>query len=133
MSSSFDRSLKLWEIPEGIVQVSHDARILSVAFSRSGKFVATGARDKLLKIWDSNTGEELNTCQGHNRFVFALSSSLALFCLRIYFFFVLMLYLAIFSECVGPPTNNTSARRVEIPLSEFGENKIDDATLHTLA
>ncbi|CDO73623.1 hypothetical protein BN946_scf185014.g93, partial [Trametes cinnabarina] len=40
--------------------------------NRSGAYVATGARDKTIKIWDTQTGQLLRTLQGHDNWVRSL-------------------------------------------------------------
>lgn len=45
------RTVKVWEVSEFIEYIGHDARILTVAFSPDGKYLATGSRDKTIKIW----------------------------------------------------------------------------------
>jgi len=39
----------------------HSSAILSVAISRNGKTVATGSADKIAKIWNVSTGEEIQS------------------------------------------------------------------------
>ena len=83
ISCSFDRTVKFWN--SKTYSVSHqDARILSVAFSPGGKYVATGARDKRIKITETRSGQEIDTFIGHNRFffstkIFFLKSNIHLF------------------------------------------------------
>lgn len=72
ISCSFDRSVKVWEVREKVENVGHEARILSVSFSPDGKFVATGSRDKTLKIWDTLKGTELHHLKGHTSNVFGV-------------------------------------------------------------
>jgi len=43
----------------------HTATVQSVAFSPDGKRMVTGSGDRLAKVWDSATGQELLTLQGH--------------------------------------------------------------------
>ncbi|OSD08495.1 dynein regulator [Trametes coccinea BRFM310] len=40
--------------------------------NRPGAYVATGARDKTIKIWDTQTGQLLRTLQGHDNWVRSL-------------------------------------------------------------
>ena len=39
----------------------HTAGVNSVAFSSDGQRIVSGSRDKTLKIWDANSGQELQT------------------------------------------------------------------------
>lgn len=45
------RTVKVWEVSDFIQYIGHEARILTVAFSPDGKYLATGSRDKTIKIW----------------------------------------------------------------------------------
>jgi WD40 repeat protein len=38
----------------------HSEDVNSVAYSPDGKHIVTGSRDKTVKIWDSQTGEEVS-------------------------------------------------------------------------
>ena len=40
--------------------------MLSIAFSRDGREVATGSADKAVKRWDVSTGRETETLNGHD-------------------------------------------------------------------
>eukprot|EP01126_Amoeba_proteus_P063731 TRINITY_DN8813_c0_g1_i1.p1 TRINITY_DN8813_c0_g1~~TRINITY_DN8813_c0_g1_i1.p1 ORF type:complete len:226 (+),score=24.85 TRINITY_DN8813_c0_g1_i1:159-836(+) len=72
ISASFDRTVKIWEISEEMIVNAHEARILSTAFSPDGKLLATGSRDKTIKIWDTETGKKVNLFHGHISNVFGL-------------------------------------------------------------
>ena len=37
----------------------HSDAVYSVAFSREGKYIVSGSKDKLIKIWDTATGAEV--------------------------------------------------------------------------
>ena len=39
----------------------HSGIVFSVAFSRDGNRVVSGSRDKLVKIWDTETGTEVSS------------------------------------------------------------------------
>ena len=43
----------------------HTDKVITVAWSRDGKHVATGSYDKTAKIWDATTGKLLHTLSGH--------------------------------------------------------------------
>jgi serine/threonine protein kinase len=44
----------------------HSNSVMSVAISQDGKMLASGSRDKTIKLWDLETGEEIRTLRGHN-------------------------------------------------------------------
>jgi WD40 repeat protein len=50
---------------ETVVQTGHYAGVTSVAFSRDGRFVATGSADKTVKLWETATGREIRSFMGH--------------------------------------------------------------------
>lgn len=50
---------------ETVVQKGHSAAVKCIAVSHDGKYVATGSRDKTLKIWDLQSGFEIRTFVGH--------------------------------------------------------------------
>lgn len=51
---------------------SSDLYIRSVCFSPDGKFLATGAEDKLIRIWDLSTKRIVMTLQGHEQDIYSL-------------------------------------------------------------
>ena len=44
--------------------VGHSRMVLSVAFSPNGDRVVSGSIDKLVKIWDTETGAEVSSFVG---------------------------------------------------------------------
>jgi len=63
------------EPPRLVVQTGHVYSVTSVAFSPSGKTVASGSGDKTIKLWDVGTGRELRTLRGHRRGVNSVAFS----------------------------------------------------------
>ena len=63
--------VRIWDVhgtpakPLATIQGHKDA-ILSVAFSPDGSTIATGSYDKLVKLWDAATGQELRTLKEHS-------------------------------------------------------------------
>lgn len=56
LSGSWDGSLRLWDIKKGVTSrrfVSHTKDVLAVAFSPDNRQIASGGRDKALKIWNT--------------------------------------------------------------------------------
>src|SRR5262249_40616181 len=49
----------------GTVRLRHKEWLAAVAFSPSGKLVATGAEGGIIRLWDPSTGKELRPIEGH--------------------------------------------------------------------
>lgn len=47
----------------------HRDAVLSVVFGPNGEMIASGSKDKTVKIWDARTGKLLRTLEGHNDIV----------------------------------------------------------------
>jgi WD40 repeat protein len=60
---------------EMVTQIGHYGAAGALAFSRDGRFVATGSSDKTVKLWDVATGYELRTFTGHHGTVDAVAFS----------------------------------------------------------
>ena len=52
--------------PEIRFQLGHQGDVNSVAWSPNGKYIASGGRDKTVKVWDADSGKELRTLTGHS-------------------------------------------------------------------
>jgi hypothetical protein len=52
-----------------------EGMIDSVALSSDGRILASGSRDKTIKIWNVSTGQEINTLKGHSRSVNSVAFS----------------------------------------------------------
>src|SRR5688572_17639689 len=50
---------------ETVIQKGHDQAVLAVEISPDSNYVATGSRDKTMKLWELSTGRELRTYLGH--------------------------------------------------------------------
>ncbi len=50
---------------ETVVQTGHYAAVTAVAFSRDGRFAATGSSDKTVKLWEAPSGREIRSYMGH--------------------------------------------------------------------
>jgi WD40 repeat protein len=53
----------------------HPGIVYSIAFSPSGKIIASGNGDQTIKFWDAQTGKLLNTLFGHTRKITLLAFS----------------------------------------------------------
>ena len=49
--------------------MGHFEVITSVAFSRDGRFILSGSRDKTVKLWNTATGSMLRSFTGHSNFL----------------------------------------------------------------
>ncbi|HEX7297321.1 MAG TPA: WD40 repeat domain-containing protein, partial [Pyrinomonadaceae bacterium] len=61
--------------PELVIQSSHTKPINAIVFSPDGNWLASGANDDTIKIWDIATGHVLRTLYGHSSNVNALAVS----------------------------------------------------------
>jgi WD40 repeat protein len=52
---------------------AHKDAIYSMALSPDDKILATGSYDQKVKLWDTETGKELETLSGHNGCIFGLA------------------------------------------------------------
>ena len=51
---------------ETIIQQGHPAAVTALAFSPDGKTIATGSKDKTVKLWETSSGNEIRTLAGHS-------------------------------------------------------------------
>ena len=51
---------------ETVIQQGHPAAVTAVTFSPDGKTIATGSKDKTIKLWEATTGNEIRTLAGHS-------------------------------------------------------------------
>jgi WD40 repeat protein len=49
--------------------------VISVAFSPDGKYIASGAHDRTVKVWDAENGKLSTSFEGHGHFVTSVSYS----------------------------------------------------------
>src|ERR1041385_586137 len=57
---------------ETILQQGHELAVVSVATSPDSNYVATGSRDKSVKLWQLSTGREVRSFLGHDFSITAL-------------------------------------------------------------
>jgi len=69
--------LKLWNIPaftlDREIKDAHSDTVFGVEFSRDGKYLASGAADKFLKVFDVATGKFVRSFEGHTSHVLGVS------------------------------------------------------------
>ena len=56
LSSSWDKSLRLWELASGNTTrtfVGHDNDVLSVSFSADNRQIVSASRDRTIKLWNT--------------------------------------------------------------------------------
>lgn len=56
LSSSWDKSLRLWELSSGATTrtfVGHNNDVLSVSFSADNRQIVSGSRDRSIKLWNT--------------------------------------------------------------------------------
>jgi len=78
MTSSFDRTIKIWDANDGSQQISiKDPRGIkfSAAFSSDGKYIVTGGAYRTASILDVETGKELINLRGHSHSIMSVTFS----------------------------------------------------------
>jgi len=58
------RTNQLEEMP-GRTLVGHTGKVFSVAFSADDKLLASGGKDNTIRLWDADSGEQIQTFTGH--------------------------------------------------------------------
>ena len=70
--------IKLWDLTTGKEQLTckaHGDVVRSLAFSPSGKTLASGSRDATIKLWNMPAGRKLATLQSHAGGIWSLAFS----------------------------------------------------------
>jgi WD40 repeat protein len=68
MSCSFDKTIRVWEMPAGRLirtLTGHTDVITSIALSSDEQVLISGSWDESVRIWDWKTGEQLQRLGGH--------------------------------------------------------------------
>ncbi|KXX72929.1 Transcriptional repressor rco-1 [Madurella mycetomatis] len=63
---------KICILQDESIDVNGDLYIRSVCFSPDGRYLATGAEDKLIRVWDIQAGKIRNTFHGHEQDIYSL-------------------------------------------------------------
>ncbi len=74
-SASEDRSIRLWEGPQGKEKLKLACHAFGVAFSSNGKLLASGFGHKGARIWDLAAARDLHSLTGHSKLVRAVAFS----------------------------------------------------------
>ncbi|WOO78624.1 Transcriptional repressor rco-1 [Vanrija pseudolonga] len=88
VSGSGDKSARVWDIEKGVcvfdlriedfIHNEHgpiDAGITSVALSPDGKLVAAGSLDTMVRVWNVQTGQQVERLKGHKDSVYSVAFS----------------------------------------------------------
>jgi Caspase domain/WD domain, G-beta repeat len=76
LSSSKDKTLKLWDLDSGQelrTFSGHSDSVNAVAITPDGRRALSGSWDNTLKLWDLDSGQELRTFSGHSHSVNAIA------------------------------------------------------------
>lgn len=69
--------LMIWDVVDGslirVIENSHNDTVLSVRFSPDGKILATAAADRMIKLWEVESGRLIKTLEGHTHHVTAVA------------------------------------------------------------
>jgi WD40 repeat protein len=66
--------LDLWENDRVVRSLTgHEAPVYSLAFAPCGSLLASGSRDRTVRLWNTETGEALTTLGGHDGTIAALA------------------------------------------------------------
>jgi WD40 repeat protein len=78
VSGSFDKTIKVWQLDEGIAihtLADHLKGVFALAVSPDGKLLASGSWDELIKLWNLETGTLLQNLNQHQASVRSLAIS----------------------------------------------------------
>jgi WD40 repeat protein len=68
VSGSWDRTLKLWDLANGLelrTLAGHTGQVYAVAVTPDGRLAVSGSEDRTLKVWDLGNGVELHNLASH--------------------------------------------------------------------
>ncbi|MDJ0514769.1 MAG: GUN4 domain-containing protein [Trichodesmium sp. MO_231.B1] len=75
VSSSYDKTIKVWDLPTGSLKGTLDdynTRVFSVTISPDGKTIVSGSADGTIQVWDLVTGTLKGTLTGHSNSVYSV-------------------------------------------------------------
>lgn len=67
VSGSWDGKVKVWDVLTGMLlaKFNHGAGVNTVAVDPKSRFVVSAGKDRLIKLWSTETGKLLQTLEGH--------------------------------------------------------------------
>ena len=65
LPSTFAQDYMRWELPEGATTRLGKGSIREIQYAPDGRTLASGAREKTIRLWDPVTGELKRTLTGH--------------------------------------------------------------------
>jgi len=72
-AAEHDWSVAIWDVSRTQAPASvlsgHESAVKAVAYAERGPFIASGAADKTVKLWRSDTGQLVRTYRGHGDFI----------------------------------------------------------------
>ena len=74
VSSSTDRSLKVWNVESGEcikTLKGHTNKVNSAVFSSDGRFILSASSDKTIRVWITESGECIQTIEDNKDWVYA--------------------------------------------------------------
>ncbi|TPX68558.1 hypothetical protein SpCBS45565_g03102 [Spizellomyces sp. 'palustris'] len=72
ISSSFDRTLKIWNAQSASCErtlTGHTDSVTTCDISSDGRYIASGSTDCTIRLWDFHTGENLTVIRKHSRWI----------------------------------------------------------------
>ena len=74
-ASPTPQSVHQGNLPELVIQTGHSSRVNCVSFAPNGRWLASGAADSVVKLWEVDSGLELRTLSGHSGWIKSLAIS----------------------------------------------------------
>jgi WD40 repeat protein len=79
VSAADDQTIRIWETgnyahADLVIHTGHNMAVDSAVFSPDGKFIVS-ASNKIIKIWDVQTGQEIRTIEGHTARIHSVAFS----------------------------------------------------------